>query len=125
MLFLVNVLRLVLGTFMDMAPMRRICTPILLPVMIMVVRFGMIMLVNCDIGLITPPVGPTLFVGCALGRVSMEEVSREPWLFYGDHDSSSPRRHLRARAVALAPELPEVLIAGDGRTASTRDAPER
>jgi TRAP-type C4-dicarboxylate transport system permease large subunit len=47
------------------------------------VHFGMILLVNCGIGLITPPVGPTLFVGCALGRVSMEEVSRELWPFYG------------------------------------------
>jgi TRAP-type C4-dicarboxylate transport system permease large subunit len=43
----------------------------------------MILLVNGGIGLITPPVGPTLFVGCAIGRVSMEEVSRELWPFYG------------------------------------------
>jgi TRAP-type C4-dicarboxylate transport system permease large subunit len=42
----------------------------------------MIMLVNAGIGLITPPVGPTLFVGCAIGRVTMEEVSRELWPFY-------------------------------------------
>jgi tripartite ATP-independent transporter DctM subunit len=87
MLLLVNALLLLLGTFMDMAPMILICTPILLPVMVKIgvdpVHFGMIMLVNCGIGLITPPVGPTLFVGCALGRVSMEEVSRELWPFYG------------------------------------------
>jgi tripartite ATP-independent transporter DctM subunit len=86
MLLLVNVLLLLLGTFMDMAPMILICTPILLPVMVKFgvdpVHFGMIMLLNCGIGLITPPVGPTLFVGCALGRVSMEEVSRELWPFY-------------------------------------------
>lgn len=40
------------------------------------------MLVNAGNGLITPPVGPTLFVGCAIGKVSIEEVSRELWPFY-------------------------------------------
>jgi tripartite ATP-independent transporter DctM subunit len=86
MLLLVNVLLLALGTFLDLAPMILICTPILLPVMVKLgvdpVHFGMILLLNGGIGLITPPVGPTLFVGCALGRVSMEEVSRELWPFY-------------------------------------------
>ena len=87
MLLLVNVLLLVLGTFMDMAPMLLICTPILLPVMktfgVDPVHFGMIMIINLGIGLITPPVGPTLFVGCAIGKVTMEEVSKELWPFYG------------------------------------------
>jgi tripartite ATP-independent transporter DctM subunit len=87
MLMLINILLLALGTFMDMAPMILICTPILLPVMkamgVDPVHFGMIMLLNLGIGLITPPVGPTLFVGCAIGKVTMEEVSRELWPFYG------------------------------------------
>jgi tripartite ATP-independent transporter DctM subunit len=87
MLMLINVLLLLLGTFMDMAPMILICTPIMLPVMkalgVDPVHFGMIMLLNLGIGLITPPVGPTLFVGCAIGKVTMEEVSRELWPFYG------------------------------------------
>jgi tripartite ATP-independent transporter DctM subunit len=87
MLMLVNVLLLLLGTFMDMAPMILICTPIMLPVMkamgVDPVHFGMIMLLNLGIGLITPPVGPTLFVGCAIGKVTMEEVSKELWPFYG------------------------------------------
>src|SRR5262245_38547113 len=87
MLLLVNILLLALGTFMDMAPGILICTPILLPVMAQLgvdpVHFGMIMLVNLGIGLITPPVGPTLFVGCAVGKVTMEQVSRELWPFYG------------------------------------------
>jgi tripartite ATP-independent transporter DctM subunit len=87
MLLLINVLLLVLGTFMDMAPMILICTPIMLPVVkalgVDPVHFGMIMLLNLGIGLITPPVGPTLFVGCAIGKVTMEEVSRELWPFYG------------------------------------------
>jgi tripartite ATP-independent transporter DctM subunit len=87
MLMLINVLLLLLGTFMDMAPMILICTPIMLPVVkalgVDPVHFGMIMLLNLGIGLITPPVGPTLFVGCAIGKVTMEEVSRELWPFYG------------------------------------------
>jgi len=87
MLLLLNVLLLLLGTFMDMAPMILICTPIMLPVVkalgVDPVHFGMIMLLNLGIGLITPPVGPTLFVGCAIGKVTMEEVSRELWPFYG------------------------------------------
>jgi tripartite ATP-independent transporter DctM subunit len=86
-LLLINVLLLALGTFMDMAPMILICTPILLPVVVKFgidpIHFGMILLVNLGIGLITPPVGPTLFVGCAIGKVSIEEVSRELWPFYG------------------------------------------
>src|SRR5262245_14406652 len=87
LLFLVNVLLLLLGTFMDLAPMLLICTPILLPVMVKFgvdpVHFGMIMILNLGIGLITPPVGPTLFVGCAIGKVTMEDVSKELWPFYG------------------------------------------
>jgi tripartite ATP-independent transporter DctM subunit len=87
LLFLINLLLLLLGTFMDLAPMLLICTPILLPVMVKFgvdpVHFGMIMILNLGIGLITPPVGPTLFVGCAIGKVTMEEVSKELWPFYG------------------------------------------
>ncbi len=87
LLMMINVLLIALGTFMDMAPMILICTPILLPVILKFgidpVHFGMILLVNSGIGLITPPVGPTLFVGCAIGKVTMEEVSRELWPFYG------------------------------------------
>ncbi len=86
MLFMLNVLLLLLGTFMDMAPMILICTPILLPLVLKYgvdpVHFGLILMVNAGIGLITPPVGPTLFVGCAIGKVSIEEVSKELWPFY-------------------------------------------
>ena len=85
-LLMINILLILLGTFMDMAPMILICTPILLPVIVKFgidpVHFGMILLVNAGIGLITPPVGPTLFVGCAIGKVTMEEVSKELWPFY-------------------------------------------
>src|SRR3990170_8101139 len=86
-LLLVNILLLVLGTFMDLAPMLLICTPIFMPVILKLgidpVHFGMIMILNLGIGLITPPVGPTLFVGCAIGKVTMEQVTKELWPFYG------------------------------------------
>jgi tripartite ATP-independent transporter DctM subunit len=82
----VNVLLLLLGTFMDLAPMLLICTPIFLPVIkafgIDPVHFGIIMILNLGIGLLTPPVGPTMVVGCAIGRVSMEAVSRSILIFY-------------------------------------------
>jgi tripartite ATP-independent transporter DctM subunit len=85
-LLLINVLLLILGTFMDLAPMLLICTPILLPVILKFgidpVHFGMVMLLNLGIGLVTPPVGPTMVVGCAIGRVTMEQITKELWPFY-------------------------------------------
>ena len=85
-LMLINVLLLILGTFMDLAPMLLICTPILLPVILQFgidpVHFGIVMLLNLGIGLVTPPVGPTMVVGCAIGRVSMEAITKELWPFY-------------------------------------------
>ena len=86
LLLLINVLLLVLGTFMDLAPMLLICTPIFLPIVMKfgvdAVHFGIIMILNLGIGLLTPPVGPTLVVGCAIGKVSMEAVSRSILIFY-------------------------------------------
>jgi tripartite ATP-independent transporter DctM subunit len=86
LLLLINVLLLVLGTFMDLAPMLLICTPIFLPIVMQFgvdpVHFGIIMILNLGIGLLTPPVGPTLVVGCAIGKVSMEAVSRSILVFY-------------------------------------------
>jgi tripartite ATP-independent transporter DctM subunit len=85
-LLYVNILLLVLGTFMDLAPMLLICTPIFLPVIqafgIDPVHFGIVMILNLGIGLLTPPVGPTMVVGCAIGKVSMEAVSRSILVFY-------------------------------------------
>ena len=86
-LFLINILLLVLGCLLDMAPSILIVTPILLPVVMKFgvdpVHFGMIMLLNLGIGLCHPPVGAILFVGCAVGRVTIEQVVREIWPFYG------------------------------------------
>src|SRR5258707_14658041 len=85
-LLYINILLLLLGTFMDLAPMLLICTPIFLPIIkqfgIDPVHFGIIMILNLGIGLLTPPVGPTMVVGCAIGRVSMEAVSRSILVFY-------------------------------------------
>jgi tripartite ATP-independent transporter DctM subunit len=85
-LFLINILLLVLGCLVDMAPSILICTPILLPVMtnfgVDPVHFGMIMMLNLGIGLCHPPVGATLFVGCAVGKVTIEQVMRRIWPFY-------------------------------------------
>ena len=85
-LLYINILLLLLGTFMDLAPMLLICTPIFLPIIktfgIDPVHFGIIMILNLGIGLLTPPVGPTMVVGCAIGKVSMEAVSRSILVFY-------------------------------------------
>jgi len=84
---LVNVILFLLGTFLDMAPTILICTPIFLPICAQYgmspVQFGMVMLINCALGLNTPPVGTTQFVGCAIGGVSIGYVMRTIWPFYG------------------------------------------
>ena len=86
LLMWLNIMLLVLGTALDLAPLLLICTPILLPVVkqfgIDPVHFGIVMLLNLGIGLLTPPVGTTLFVGCAIGKVSVNDVMREIWPFY-------------------------------------------
>ena len=86
-LFCINVLLLFLGTLMDMAALLLILTPILLPVVKAVgvdpVHFGMIMIVNLGIGLITPPVGSVLFVGSAVGKLPIEKVVKALLPFFG------------------------------------------
>ncbi len=85
-LLVINVILLVLGTFMDMAPMIMIGTPIFLPVATSLgmdpVQFGIVMIVNLGIGTITPPVGPVLFVACAVGKVSMWDATKTSGPFY-------------------------------------------
>ncbi|MCK3780307.1 TRAP transporter large permease [Ensifer sesbaniae] len=86
-LLVINIVLLFLGTFMDMAPMVIICTPVLLPVVkafgIDPVHFGVVMILNAGIGLNTPPVGTVLFVGCAVGGISIREAMRTIWPFFG------------------------------------------
>jgi tripartite ATP-independent transporter DctM subunit len=85
-LLLLNVLLLLLGTFMDMGPMIIITTPIFLPVAVAYgvdpVHFGVIMILNLGIGLNTPPVGAVQFVACAVGRITVWQAMRSIWPFY-------------------------------------------
>lgn len=85
-LLVVNFLLLCLGCMMDMAPLILITTPILMPVMLKIgvdpVHFGIIMMLNLGIGLLTPPVGSTLFVGCAIGHISIEKLSKMMISYY-------------------------------------------
>ncbi len=86
-LLMINVLLLILGTLMDMAPLILIMTPILLPVATAIgvdpVHFGMIMMVNLGMGLITPPVGGVLFVGAAIAKLPIEQVTKALLPFFG------------------------------------------
>ena len=86
-LLMINILLLVLGTLMDMAPLILIMTPILLPVVMKLgidpVHFGMIMMVNLGMGLITPPVGGVLFVGAAVAKLPIERVIKALYPFFG------------------------------------------
>jgi len=85
-LLMINLVLLVLGMIMDMAPLILICTPIFLPVVKDIgmdpVQFGIIMMMNLGLGLCTPPVGACLFVGCAIGGVKIEQAVRTIWPFY-------------------------------------------
>ncbi len=85
-LLLILLTLLMLGTFMDMAPMIIICTPIFLPIAkafgIDPVHFGVIMILAAGIGLYTPPVGTLLFVGCGIGKIKVGELVRTLWPYY-------------------------------------------
>ena len=77
---------LIIGTFMDLAPLIIICTPIFLPVAKAIgvdpIHFGVILILKGGIGLITPPVGSVLFVGTAIGKISVTETLKTIWPFY-------------------------------------------
>jgi tripartite ATP-independent transporter DctM subunit len=83
----VNIILFVLGTFLDMAATILICTPIFLPICqqmgMSTEQFGIVILINCALGLNTPPVGTTQFVGCTIGGISVGEVMKTIWPFYG------------------------------------------
>jgi tripartite ATP-independent transporter DctM subunit len=85
-LLLINLLLLLLGTFMDMGPTIIIATPIFLPVAMHYgvdpVHFGVILILNLGIGLNTPPVGAVQFVACAVAKISVWEAMRSIWPFY-------------------------------------------
>lgn len=83
---LINLILLILGCIMDMAPIILIATPILLPLAVSIgidpVQFGIIMMLNCGIGLLTPPVGAVLFIGSAVSKVKMERLVKATLPFY-------------------------------------------
>lgn len=83
---LLNLILLVLGCIMDMAPIILIATPILLPIAKSIgidpIQFGIIVVLNCGIGLLTPPVGAVLFIGSAVGKTPMEKVVKATLPFY-------------------------------------------
>jgi tripartite ATP-independent transporter DctM subunit len=85
-LMIINLVLLVVGTFMDMTPAVLIFTPILLPVVVELgmhpVHFGIMMIANLCIGLCTPPVGTCLFVGCGVGKTSIANVTRPMLPFF-------------------------------------------
>lgn len=84
---MINLLLFALGTFLDMAATILICTPIFMPIAMQFgmspTQFGIVMLINCALGLNTPPVGSVQFVGCAIGGISVGQVMRSIWPFYG------------------------------------------
>ena len=83
---LINLILLVLGMIMDMAPIILIATPILLPVATSIgispIQFGIMVVLNCGIGLLTPPVGAVLFIGSAVAKRPMEKVVKATLPFY-------------------------------------------
>ncbi len=86
LVLLINLILLLLGCIMDMAPIILIATPILLPLAHSVgidsVQFGVMMILNCGIGLLTPPVGSCLFIGSAVSKVSIERIVKATLPFY-------------------------------------------
>ena len=83
---LLNVILLVLGMIMDMAPIILITTPILLPIATSIgidpIQYGIMLVLNCGIGLLTPPVGAVLFIGSGIAKRPMEKVVKEMLPFY-------------------------------------------
>lgn len=83
---LIDLIILVLGCIMDMAPIILIATPILLPIAVSIgidpIQFGIMMVLNCGIGLLTPPVGAVLFIGSAVAKLPMEKVVKATVPFY-------------------------------------------
>lgn len=86
-LLIINAFLLFMGTLMDMSSLILICTPILLPIAKQIgvdpVHFGIIMMLNLGIGLLTPPVGSTLFLGSAISGVSIERITKSSLPFFG------------------------------------------
>lgn len=87
LLLIINLILLIVGTFMDMAPALLIFTPIFLPIIKTLgmdpIQFGVMMVMNLSIGTITPPVGSVLFVGCSVSKLSVEDVIKKLLPYFG------------------------------------------
>lgn len=85
-LLMIILVLLLLGTFMDLAPLILICTPIFLPVAraygIDPIHFGLVLVLAGGLGLVTPPVGSVLFIGTAIGKITVVESMRTIWPFW-------------------------------------------
>ncbi|NQT67476.1 MAG: TRAP transporter large permease [Actinobacteria bacterium] len=85
LLFIINIILLIVGMFMDMSPAILIFTPLLLPIAtdlgLSPIHFGIIMLVNLCVGLCTPPVGTVLFVGLGIANIKMTQIIKPLLLF--------------------------------------------
>ncbi|MDR6538160.1 TRAP transporter large permease [Variovorax soli] len=86
MLLYINIIQIFLGIFLDMAAHILITTPLFLPLAIQMgvgpVQFGMMLLLNCALGLVHPPVGTVQFIGCAIGKISIGEATKTAWPYY-------------------------------------------
>lgn len=86
MLLYINIIQVFLGTFVDMAAHILITTPLFLPIAMACgvgpVQFGIMLLLNCSLGLVHPPIGSVQFVGCAIGNVSIGETTKMAWPYY-------------------------------------------
>ena len=86
MLLYINIIQVFLGTFVDMAAHILITTPLFLPLAMHYgvgpVQFGIMILLNCSLGLVHPPIGSVQFVGCAIGEVSIGETTKIAWPYY-------------------------------------------
>ena len=85
-LLIINLILLALGTFMDMSPLIVITTPIFLPIVTELgmdpIQFGIVLILNLGVGLVTPPVGAALFVGCSVGGIRIEDTIKSILPFY-------------------------------------------
>lgn len=84
-LTLINLLLLFVGTFMETVAAIIILVPVLMPVINMIgvdpLHFGIIIVVNLAIGMVTPPLGVCLFIGCSIGGISLEQITKAVWPF--------------------------------------------
>lgn len=86
-LLIINLILLIVGTFIDMAPALLIFTPIFLPIATNLgmdpIQFGVMIVMNLSIGTVTPPVGSVLFVGCSVAKLQVEDVMKKLLPFFG------------------------------------------